>query len=273
MRHEIETMAREVLNELHLEFLECQVNGRHSKVEPEPASIPTVVIQMPNRPQPELWCYAARKVHQKLEGRGYSGFSVELIEATLLWGIYCSPVEPHHSIFSKWRNVVEEIIRRSDTREWTGMDCWRYGTNVDRKSNPITVIVRVARSSKGPFTTAARFAHGILASFDETGVDVLFQKDGKRRFEANPKALPLESTSGKVYPGVSIGIHSSEAGSATLGGLVQLRFKGKSDWSTYGLTCFHCIWPPENHRENPKMRTPEAKDGKLVTSTANKDSN
>lgn len=265
MRREIETIAREVLNKLRLEFLDCQVNGRHSKVEPEPVPVPTVVIQMPNRPQPELWCRAARKVHQKLEGRGHSGFSVELIEAALLRGMYCSPIEPRLSIFSKWRSIVEEIIQRSDTREWTGMDCWRYGTNVDRKSNPVTVIVRVARSSQGPFTTAARFVHGILASFNETGVDVLFQKDGKRRFEANP-TLPLESTSGRVYPGVSIGIHNSEAGSSTLGGLVQLRFEGKNDWSTFGLTCFHCIWPPENHREDPKMRTAEAKDGKPVTS-------
>ncbi|KAJ5180240.1 hypothetical protein N7492_003450 [Penicillium capsulatum] len=254
---EIERIAQNVLNGLHLEFLDCQVIGRLSKVDPEPRPVPTVLIIMPNRPQPDLWYRAARKICQNLRGHGHSGFSVELIEAALLEGIYCFPVELRHSIFSKWQGLVEEIVRRSDTREWTGLDCWRYGTNVDRKANPVTVIIRVTASAKGPFTTAARFVHGILASFDEADVDVLFQKDDKRRFVEDP-TLYSESATGQVYPGMSIGIHGSEAGSSTLGSFVQLRFKGENHWSTYGLTCFHCVWPPENHREDPKMQTPEA---------------
>jgi hypothetical protein len=44
IKREIKTIAREVLDELHLEFLECHINGRHSKVEPEPEVILTVII-------------------------------------------------------------------------------------------------------------------------------------------------------------------------------------------------------------------------------------
>ncbi|KAJ9487106.1 hypothetical protein VN97_g6215 [Penicillium thymicola] len=54
-----------------------------------------------------------------------------------------------------------------------------------------------------------------------------------------------------IHPGVSLEIHQCSARISTLGGLVQLQFSGKTEWRTYGLTCFHAIWPPTDHR-NPE---------------------
>lgn len=258
---EIERFASRTLRDLHLRYNDIAVTGRQSKIDPEPELVATVLVRMPNHSQPELWHRAVRLISSDLERRGHRRMSVELIEHDFWRGTYCFPVERHHSIFPKWRDIVQEILRRSRKIEWTGIDCWRYGTNPRRRDNPVTVIVRVLKSSQNSFTTAARLIHGILATFKEADVDVLFMKDAQKSFVMNP-TLPLGVADGSVHPGVSIGIHNSSAGSSTLGGLVQIRFKREKKWSTYGLTCFHCVCPPAQYHGDAYLQNDDAKKGK-----------
>ena len=125
----------------------------------------------------------------------------------------------------------------------------------------MTVIIRVRKTCESPFVRAARYVHGILAASGEAEVDVLFTKDGTKSFILNP-TIPLEATTGSVYPGVSIGIHQSSADCSTLGGFVQLRFKDQKDWNTFVLTCFHCVFPPEMHQGDSYLQSQDAKRGK-----------
>ncbi|OQE19300.1 hypothetical protein PENFLA_c019G02441 [Penicillium flavigenum] len=215
--YQIEGYAAQVLRDLHLEYQGIRLVGRHSKIDPEPEQVTTVLVRMPNRPQPELWYQATKKINQLLLRHRHHGISVELIETDLFNGIYCSPIESNHSIFPKWKNIAQEIVARCPNKDdWVGLDCFRYGTNPDRSSNPVTVIIRVRKTCESSFVTAARYVHGILATFDEANVDVLFTKDGTKSFILNP-TIPLEATTGSVYPGVSLGIHQSSAGCSTLG--------------------------------------------------------
>lgn len=262
---EIEGFASRVLRDLDLRFRSIELMGRLSKIDSEPHPVPTVLIQMPNYPQPEIWHRAARQIKRDLHRHNHHGLCVELIESDLLRGVYCSPVEIRHTIIPKWPDIVHRILAHANTSEWVGLDCWRYGTNTRKQLNPVTVIVRVAKSSENSFMTAARLIHGILAGFNEGAVDVLFMKDGTKSFVMHP-TLPLESVSGSVYPGVSIGIHRTSEGSSTMGGFVQLRFKNDEDWYTYGLTCFHCVHPPEPYRKDRSLQRPEAKKGITHTS-------
>lgn len=143
---EIEEFATKILRDLDLLYEDIAITGRLSRIDPEPVLVPTVLVRMPNQSQPELWYRAVRLISGELERCGHRGISVELIEQDLWRGLYCFPVERHHSIFSKWQNIVQQVLVHSDTSQWTGLDCWRYGTNPHRQSNPVTVIIRVSKS-------------------------------------------------------------------------------------------------------------------------------
>ncbi|KAJ5187361.1 hypothetical protein N7449_010355 [Penicillium cf. viridicatum] len=238
-----------ILREHGLEFVYVRLVGRISKVDPEPEPILTMLIVMPDQPNPDKWYRALRHIQPEL-AKDIPGICVELIEEQLNRGIYCSPVNMGHPIFRKWPSIVNYILSHADFREWTALECWRYGTDTVRQLNPVTVIVQVRKTSTNPFITAARHLHGILAYFDLAEVDVLFQRDSDAPLIHNP-TLYGDVCAGAIHPGISLGIHQCSAGTSTLGGLVQLQFSGKTEWRTYGLTCFHAVWPPTNHR-NPE---------------------
>ncbi|OQE40329.1 hypothetical protein PENCOP_c006G00404 [Penicillium coprophilum] len=228
--YEIKGYAAQVLRRINLQYQGIRLVGRHFKIDPEPEQVTTLLVRMPNQPQPKLWYRTAKEIHQLLLRHLHHGISVEIIETDLFNGIYCSSVESSHSIFPKWKNLVQEIVARCPNKdEWLGIDCFRYGTNPRRSSNPVTAIIRVQKTSENSFVTAARYIHGILAAFKEPEVDVIFTEDGSKPLTLNP-TVPLEATNGSVYPGVSIEIHQSSAGCSTLGGFVQTRSKDQKDW-------------------------------------------
>ncbi|KAJ5509277.1 hypothetical protein N7527_011420 [Penicillium freii] len=208
-----------------------------------------MLIVMSDQPNPDKWYRACRHIQLEL-AKDTPGICVELIEEKLNRGIYCSPVDREHPIIRKWPSIVNFILSHADFREWTALECWRYGTDTERQLYPVTVIVQVRKTSTNPFITPARHLHEILASFDLADVDVLFQRDSNAPLIQNP-TLYGDVGAGAIHPGVSLGIHQCSAGTSTLGGLVQLQFSGETEWRTYGLTCFHAVWPPTNHR-NPQ---------------------
>ncbi|OJK04433.1 hypothetical protein ASPACDRAFT_55914 [Aspergillus aculeatus ATCC 16872] len=94
----------------------------------------------------------------------------------------------------------------------------------------------MASSSKSPSSKSADAENQPLNTFqqDKSGVP----------------EVSIEVCSASTLPGVSIGIHNSSAGSSTLGEAIQLRDYRDSEWRTLYLTCFHCVFPPPQHRES-----------------------
>ncbi|KAJ5958972.1 uncharacterized protein N7479_006122 [Penicillium vulpinum] len=201
---------------------------------------------MPNRPQLELWYRAAREINQLLLRHCHHGISVEIIETDLFNGNYCSPVESSHSIFPKWKNLAQEIVAHySNNNDWIGLNCFRYGTNPRRSSNPVTVIIRVRKTCRNPFVTEARYIHDILAASGEAEVDVLFTKDATKSFVLN-STVPREATTGSVYPGVSIGVYKTGGYHPVhLGDLFNQRYEIVGKWS-YGQ--FSTVWLAKDNR-------------------------
>lgn len=47
-------------------------------------------------------------------------------------------------IYPKWRTIAKAYL---NIQEWTGLECWQYGTNTAKHLNPVTIIVQVEKSS------------------------------------------------------------------------------------------------------------------------------
>lgn len=238
---QISETAKAILNEERLVYKNVRFTGRLSKVDTEPDPVPTVLVTTEQCSRP-----IAKRIQRTLAS-SFSGISVELITEAARAPFRCFPVTRAASIFHKWGDIVQAILPECDISEWTSVECWHYGTGRSAAENPITVVVGVLKNSRNRFYTSTQRIKGILARFDEGGVHILFQRNEIKRHSEDP-LLMSDACTLRVQPGVSLGIHSSSAASSTLGGMVQLRFSN-GPWQTYGLTNFHCVWAPPNHRQ------------------------
>lgn len=143
----------------------------------------------------------------------------------------------------------DAVLHASDISEWVALECWRYGRSGDTLRNPPTIIVSVRKDSAHFFHTAEQRVKAVLTQFGEPEVAILFMKDEILLCCERPE-LPPDACHEKVQPGVGLDIDESTVGSSTLGGLLQLRFLQESEWQTFAVSCFHCVYPPENHRQN-----------------------
>jgi hypothetical protein len=44
------------------------------------------------------------------------------------------------------------MLAQANTAEWIGLEFWRYGTDPDQGKNPVTVIVKVLKTSPSPLS-------------------------------------------------------------------------------------------------------------------------
>jgi len=232
-----------ILAEEEISYTSMMATGRQSKVDPEPEPVPTVVVVTKQSSR-----RVAKKIHRALV-QSFPSICVELINDRLLDPFRYFPVTRSESIFHKWEDICQTILSQSDISEWTTVECSRYGTSSNPTDNPVTVIVSVLKTSENRFGTAMQQIRDILASFNENDVAILFQEDDIKQYLKNDNPfLPNEACTISAQPGVSLGVHSSSAGSSTLGGIVELRPRD-NEWHSFGITCFHCVYAPENHRQ------------------------
>ncbi|KAI9926149.1 hypothetical protein MW887_004612 [Aspergillus wentii] len=251
----VEVDVQAILRDSKINYRSVQVTGRVSKVDPEPTPVPTVLVHARRRSILEDWWGLSRKIHAYVK-KQLPGFCVEIIEDAVDIESFCYPVLLSDTIVEKWPTIRQTILVELQNQlwDWTALECWRFGR--DEKNilnNPVTVIVSVLKRADRSFDTNMQCIRDILAYFDEPNVDVLFMKDESKDYVL----LPEHALSRNAQPGVSIGIRNSSAGSSTLGGVVEVRFPGSPRWNPYGLTCFHCIYPPEENRENFALTTEE----------------
>jgi hypothetical protein len=238
--------VRSILRKHHVQYRELLILGRKSRVDPEPKPVPTVRIITETIPPGAR--RAAREIHYALLNSVPSlSISVDIMDNVLATPLRSFPVARTDSIFGKWNDIVPAILNALDTREWVALGCWRYGVSSTGTENPVTVVVSVEKRSTSEWSTGIRQIKVILRGFGVTDVDILFRKDEIRRHVENPD-LPQAACTEFAQPGVSLGIHSSTAGSSTLGGLVELQFSDQK-WRTFGITCFHSVYAPEENRQ------------------------
>ncbi|RAK98803.1 uncharacterized protein BO80DRAFT_447165 [Aspergillus ibericus CBS 121593] len=245
--------TRRILEEEGLSYKSVALVGRQSKIRPENSPIPTIVIDL-ERQQDDLkdWRKVSKLIYTNVASR-HEGLSVELIDPAMEILPCCSPIQASDNIRLKWPSIRDQILEQMSIWEWTGLSLWRYGRNPDTSRNPVTIIICVRQDSTRTFHTDRRKIWAICAEHGERNVSILFMKDSLQRFCRQDcwsvPQLPLKACVATALPGVSLGIHQSTAGSSTLGGALELRFADQPGWQKYYTTCFHCVYPPPQHRE------------------------
>ncbi|KAF7716165.1 Uncharacterized protein PECH_005441 [Penicillium ucsense] len=194
----------------------------------------------------------AKEIYTDLR-RSHYNVNVEIIDIIARLPIRSFPVLSSDKIGEDWQRIASEIIEILHSNEWIGIGCSRYGVEETAEENSVTVVIRIQKDSTRDWTSAARSISSLLTFRNIRDTNVLFEKN-ERFLGAGSPILPSQVIPRAVRPGVSIGIHGSTAGSSTLGGLVDLRWPGK-DWETFGITAFHCVWPPPAQREGLRRRS------------------
>jgi hypothetical protein len=229
-------------------------------VDTEPRAISIVLIVANRHAQlDKYWRSVARDVHT-LVNHVFPDISVDIVEKDLNKPFVCHPVCETDAIFRKWDNIRMAILAEQYIDDWTGLECWRFGTSDDPLKNPVTVIASVQKQWLKEHHSDSQQITNILLRFGESNVDVLLMRDEHQLYQSRTSQLEEDCTQ-HMQPGISIGIHSSSAGSSTLGGLIDLRFSGSQEWHRFGLTYFRAVPPPESHRVTLNM-VPGAEAGK-----------
>lgn len=244
------------LRKKKLNFKDVRIAGRRSKVDMEPRPIPTVLIVANQQTQLGQWVKDWRSVAKDVHtfvNLVFPGISVDIIEEDLNKPFFCHPVREMDTIFRKWDNIRMAILAELDIDDWTGLECWRFGTSDDPLENPVTVIASIQKQSFKEHHNDSQKITNVLLQFGESNVEVLFMRDEHQPHRSRTPQLEEGDCTQHAQPGISIGIHDSSAGSSTLGGLVDLRFPGSQEWHRFGLTCFHAVYPPEGHRDTLNM--------------------
>lgn len=239
--------------------------GRLSIVRPEKAPIPTLLIVFTDTLPMDVsqWRIAAKALQFRFSDR-LPEISVELIHEKLLRRARCHPVPRSHPIFPVWERICYAILTDCDIRLWSGLSCWRYGIEDAATDNPVTVIISLLEEARGPFTTSLQNIKWILNRHHVDNINILFMKDEIATDDGgfDDHQLKRGACAQDVQPGVSIGIHHSDAGSSTLGGLIELKLPRDPEWHVFALTCFHCVWPPAANRSDlPGIHRQDAQDG------------
>ncbi|KAJ5094395.1 hypothetical protein N7456_010256 [Penicillium angulare] len=251
---EIHDITADILHKYNIHYIQLHLTGRIPIIRTENQPIPTVfvLIRHQSPPKSSQWRQIARIIHKRLASQ-FPEISVELMDENLAIKTNCSPVPHGHSVVPKWRQICDSILNTLNISEWTGIALWRYGVEYNASDDRITLIVSVLESATGPFNNSARRIRSILTAANERDIDVLFLKSERWRALDSPERkleykVPTEICIDRVvHPATSIGIKDSDAGTSTLGGIVEL--KKDSNWYPYALTCFHCVYPPREHRQ------------------------
>ncbi|PKY08616.1 hypothetical protein P168DRAFT_301285 [Aspergillus campestris IBT 28561] len=211
------------------------ITGRQSVVDPEHHAVPTVLIYASRKDQPvrQDWREIARLVYDLL-CRHFPGINVEILDGVEEQVAMCFPVLTTDSIYSKWEDISAAILQQLDTSQWTSLQCYRYGIHrAEPATNPITVIVTVCYSADKRFLSSQGKIQAILASFEESTTAVVFLQD--------------EFQNLVDYPGPADRDHNSARAKLDGAAISEKALPGQS--KQYGITCFHCVYPPPALRE------------------------
>lgn len=232
------------------------VTGRRSRVSPGAQPIPTILIISDGRKKSRIWKRLTKSIFKSIIWN--CTFSVEIIDATLEIPPRCFPILPQDSIHPKWDNIHQEILSRINIFTWTGLECWRYRRSSRAEDNSPTIIVSVRKDAvRRRYFTDTQQIKGILAENGDADVSILFMENESILHDA--PIVPLDVCKDVVRPGVSLGLDESEAGTGTVGGLIELKFSGDKSWRLFGLSCFHVVYRPVE--DNKTKAVPGARKG------------
>lgn len=150
-------------------------------------------------------------------------------------------------------NLITDII---PINEVSMVGCYRRGRSNDAAENPPTVVILVALHSNRDWMVTRESIVDILDRFQLPMVAVEILKDTlERTGDSYPGDLNSNDIKGPARIGGSLGSSEVKHSSSTFGGLIDLKCPQTGLWKMFGLTCYHCVVPPEEHRSKDMVKS------------------
>ncbi|GAQ02967.1 hypothetical protein ALT_0288 [Aspergillus lentulus] len=108
--------TQSILRERGITYPDSSVNGRRSRLDPQPEPIPTVLVVTQTTRSPAEARGAARKIRHFLQAR-FPGICADIMDSVLVKPLRSFSVVRSESIFSKWDKIRDAILSTLDIRE------------------------------------------------------------------------------------------------------------------------------------------------------------
>ncbi|KAJ5630018.1 hypothetical protein N7528_003675 [Penicillium herquei] len=230
--------------------------GRRSRFNPEPQPVSTCLVYCTG---PTLtWLDAAKEIRQFLRFEKLRDVSIEIIRPGYENPRDTFPIQKEDRITGLWFEIQNAIVAAIDLDDILSFGCYRRGRSKVVEETIPTILVIVNSRSRKEWKTTREQIVGVLNEFKYPEVAVEIVKDEIRTDPSTTAGLNrVLLSSGMAKAGQSIAPSRNHKESWTLGGFVELLDPERDRWSTFGLTCFHCVMPdPERISPSlvPKMK-------------------
>ncbi|KAJ5374540.1 hypothetical protein N7517_006546 [Penicillium concentricum] len=169
------------------------------------------------------------------------------------------PCQREDSVFWKWDQVRDDIVRRIDLTHVSTVACYRVETSHSpSKTNPTIIVSGNHARYPGATQEARDIINAVLLKYKPVEVQVKFLEGQYSRYashlsERNAPKRDVDEAGSRVFhddiiqlqslPGQSLALHGNDSTSGTLGDFFELKFPGSTHSTVMGLTCFHVIDP------------------------------
>lgn len=110
------TQPRDPSSEKEASHTLTAVNGRRSRLDPQPGPVPTVLVVTQTTRSPAEARGAARKIRHFLQAR-FPRICADIMDSVLVKPLRSFSVVRSESIFSKWDKIRDAILSTLDIRE------------------------------------------------------------------------------------------------------------------------------------------------------------
>ncbi|KAE8310098.1 hypothetical protein BDV41DRAFT_579904 [Aspergillus transmontanensis] len=212
------------------------------------------------------WLEAAREIYQSLQGNGVDSISVEIVDRRLEMGPSFSPCKPTDAIYPLWGAVAEKILTSVDTSGFRSLGCHRIGYEISAEDCSPTIFLTLYRVCSREWQEVKQGIRNVLDEFKLFTVNVMIRKDNPIRYTDSTerydqcwdeedninhrKHISIDNCSRPITLGDSVSVHNSTE-HGTFGGWLELKNPTSGIWEPVGITCAHCIFPPEHQSKFP----------------------
>lgn len=238
MQHLVQKISQ-ILHSYRITTEALDICGRISRIDPEPAVIPTVFIVTPARSIDSKWVDACRQLLDFFRKEALPQFSVEIACRRAFESPCYFPVKRTDAIYPVWHQVLDCIFKDVELTGINAIECFRVGYNVNQDESQPTIVVSVNRRlSRNWKYIRERIVH-IINSMSLWSVGVSIGPGEVLRHIA----FPLDGFKAEAQAGLNLGIHGSEKSAGTLSGWIEIEHPRTKGWQKFALTCFHCVDP------------------------------
>ncbi|KAI9680688.1 MAG: hypothetical protein M1817_004128 [Caeruleum heppii] len=210
---------------------------RRPKHEPrlDPRIVVTITTDSDDR---EAWTLAINDIRELLVAAGWDDVWVEILHPRGFRTVYNSPVDSKATIVQDWPRIIARILPVLEQcgYDWRAVDVIKRGYSQREDHNPTTILITSPELCRRVWDGPMQAIRSICR--EEGYPDLVVEARKGQSYRYNSR-YPTRAPSG-----ADIGSGDGDV-SGTLGGYIRLQWSDGSS-QVYGLTCFHCVAPPDD---------------------------